>query len=62
MTPREIELHHALADSETARCRLVRVARAQVLLLEDGLAALRDGRPHITDEYLERAIAALRQP
>jgi hypothetical protein len=40
--------------------KLRRVVRSQRELLELGLHALRAGRPHVTDEYVERAIESLR--
>jgi hypothetical protein len=40
--------------------KLRRVVRSQRELLELGLHALRAGRSHVTDEYVERAIESLR--
>jgi len=52
-------LLHALADVSAERGRLAQVAQANRRLLVDALHALQHDRPHITEEYLERCIAAL---
>lgn len=49
-----------LDDVERARTKLVRAANAAETLLHDALHALRNGSPHITDEFIDRAIDHLR--
>ena len=56
MTAREVEMSHTIDDIETARTKLVR-DRAEVRrLLTDALHALRNGAPHVTDEFIDRAL------
>jgi hypothetical protein len=50
---------HAVDDFEQLRTGTVRTLRTNIWLLQDGLDALRAGRTHITDEFLERALDAL---
>jgi chromosome segregation ATPase len=56
---RRIDRSHGIDGYETLRTRTVRQITQQLELLETGLHALRDRRDNVTDEYLERVIAAL---
>lgn len=58
---RRIDKSYAIDDYETLRARLVRSLDQQTSLLEDGLHALRNDRRAVTEEYVERAIDALRE-
>jgi hypothetical protein len=58
---REIKMSHIIDDIETRRAKASRVISEQIPLLEDALHALRHDRQHVTDEYLERVILALRK-
>lgn len=58
-TADQIRLSHTIDDAERQRTRSLRVIDTQVLMLTDGLAALRNGDLAVTDEYLDRAIEAL---
>ena len=40
---------------------MIRRLTTQIELLSDGLHALRNGSPEVTDEYLDRALSAFRQ-
>lgn len=50
---------HIIDDLEKERTAMVRKVKAALPLLGDALHALRNGSPHVTDEYLERVIADL---
>lgn len=50
---------HHVDDYEALRTRVVRMLDKQVELLSDGLHALRDGATEVTEEFTDRAIAAL---
>lgn len=51
--------HHA-ADYEALRTRILRMLTKERALLEDGLHAVQNGRPHIAEEFMERVIDKLR--
>lgn len=55
----QIAIAHAIDDRELLRAHASRTIARQVDLLTDGLHALRNGSPHVTEEFLERAIVAL---
>lgn len=59
MNSDEIRLAHVIDDAEKQRTAALRASVAATALLTDGLHALRAGRSHITDEFVERAIAIL---
>jgi len=52
-------LSHEINDSERMRTMTVRILTANLLLLNDGLHALRHGSPDVTDEFLDRTVLAL---
>jgi hypothetical protein len=56
LSQREIGLIHRCDDLETARTAAKRQLVDQRELLALALHALRDGSPHVTQEYLERAL------
>ncbi len=47
-------------DNDKMRTRLVRMLDERIDMLDDALHALRDGRTHITDEFLVRTLDAMR--
>jgi hypothetical protein len=55
---RHVQSSHAVDDYETLRTRVLRSIDRQLVLLEDGLHALRSGSAQVTEEYLERVIEA----
>ncbi|UGQ41882.1 hypothetical protein [Rhodococcus aetherivorans] len=55
-----IEQAHLADDHESLKEELAPLLSRQIEALEDALDALRRNRNHITDEYLERALVALR--
>lgn len=57
LTPNEIEMLHSIDALCTQVSILRRAISDQRNLLADGLEALRRGDTHITDEFLDRAIA-----
>lgn len=56
MTSDKVRYAHLVNDYERERTWQLRVIRANLLLLENGLHALRSGSTSVTDEYLVRAI------
>jgi hypothetical protein len=60
LTDREVSMSHTIDDLATDNARACRVVRAQVEMLDLALHALRHGSPDVTDEYVERALEALR--
>jgi len=46
-------------DLERERTKAIRTLREQKDLLSDALHALRNGSPAVTEEFLERSIAAI---
>jgi hypothetical protein len=62
MTEQRSRVHdrsHHVDDFETLRTRVVRLLDRQTELLADGLHALRDGSTDVTEEFVERTLAAL---
>jgi hypothetical protein len=59
-TIHQILVAHLVDDYERVRTSAVRTIDDQVLLLTDGLDALRAGDTEVTEEYLDRAITALK--
>ena len=55
----DFDQSHIIDDLEKERTAMVRKVNRAIPLLEDALHALRNGSPHVTDEYLERVIADL---
>jgi hypothetical protein len=55
---RAVDRSHHVDDYESLRTRVIRRLTAQIELLGDGLHALRNGSPEVTDEYLDRALTA----
>ena len=53
---RRVQSSHAVDDYENLRTRMIRSIDRQLLLLEDGLHAVRSGSTAVTEEYLERVI------
>jgi hypothetical protein len=51
----------AQPDDYVALGRLREEVRQSILMLDDALHALRNERPHITDEFMERTIDRLRK-
>lgn len=58
---RVVDKSHLVDDYEVLRTRVIRRLTTQIELLSDGLHALRNGSPEVTDEYLDRALSAFRQ-
>lgn len=46
-------------DLATLRGSVLRVVVAELTMLQDGLYALRRGKPHVTIDHMERAIDGL---
>lgn len=55
---RVVDQSHHLDDYEALRTRIVRLLDRESRLLTDGLHALRNDRPTIADEFIERALDA----
>lgn len=53
------EMSHLEADYEIVRTLMLRRALENEQMLQDALHALRNGAPHVTDEFIERTIARL---
>lgn len=53
------ERSHAIDEYEALRTRIVRMLGDQIELLGDGHHALRAGHAEVTDEFMDRSIAAL---
>jgi hypothetical protein len=56
---RAVERSHQIDTFESLRTRIVRGLDRQLELLTDGLHALRNGSPEVTEEFIERSIAAI---
>ena len=54
-------MNHPDALLDDARTTLLRSTRAAERMLADALHALRDGRTHITDEFIDRTLCDLRR-
>lgn len=52
---------HHLDEFERLRTRTMRLLGSQVALLSDGLSALRNGDPQVTDEFIDRIISSLNE-
>ncbi len=52
-------LIHRLNDVATVSAKQRRVINESMVMLRDALTALRRGKPHVTDDHVERVIAAL---
>lgn len=50
----QIMKSHLIDDYETVRTHALRTLLRQTDLLDDALHALRNGSPHVTDEFVER--------
>lgn len=48
------ELAHAHNDLETLRSRTQRILTEEISMLDDALSALRKGKPHVTEDHIER--------
>jgi hypothetical protein len=59
LTEAQVEQSHIIDDLATENARLRRAVAAAVPMLTDALHALRNGSPHVTDEYLDRTILDL---
>ena len=57
----EIDRSHHVSDYEEQRTRIVRMLEQQSKLLVDGLHALQNGSPSVTEEYLERTLSAFKR-
>lgn len=58
---RNIDKNHLIDDLETLRSRVIRNLSSQIDLLADGLHAVRNGRPQIAEEFMERALYAIKR-
>ena len=59
LTEAQIKYAHLVDTTERQRTLALRISRTTSDLLVDALHAARAGRYHITEEFLERSIAAL---
>lgn len=57
--PDTTALLHTITDLDTARTAALRMADTYARLLTDGLHALRNGSPHVAEEFMERTVDAL---
>lgn len=55
----EVEHVHAVADLVEENGRMRRTVREVSDLLADALHALRNGRPDVTDEFIDRSLSRL---
>lgn len=58
---RDVDLSHHVDDYETLRTRVLRQLSEQADLLADGLHALRHERPAVADEFVDRALTAIKK-
>lgn len=56
---RVVDKSHMADDYETLRTRIIRRLGGEIDLLTDGLHALRNGAPHVAEEFLDRSLLAL---
>jgi hypothetical protein len=54
LTHREIDMVHTIDDVETKRAHMNRMRISQRFLLAGALDAIRDNRPHVADEFIDR--------
>lgn len=55
---RIVDRSHHVDDYESMRTRVIRMLDKQTQLLSDGLHALQNGSPGVTEEYLDRTLVA----
>lgn len=60
MTPAEVAQAHAVDDLEQVRTRVLRCLTVQTDLLAGGLHAVQHDRPLVAEEFIERALTALK--
>jgi hypothetical protein len=58
-TDHDVRISHLIDDAETTRTHPIRTLKDSVDLLTDALHALRNGSPHVTDEFVERVRDAI---
>lgn len=57
---RSVDHSHAVDDFENLRSRILRRLSSQVGMLTDGLHAVRNGRTSVAEEFVERALDAIK--
>ena len=55
-----VDKSHHVDDYETLRTQVIRRLSAQVELLGDGLHALRNGSTGVAEEFVDRALTAIK--